>query len=70
MRLNLRFFPRPYPLRRGIDVSDNRLAALGDVDMLNGHLLLALRAVGRRRNAVGIDQEGLDGREGSGGWET
>jgi hypothetical protein len=26
-------------------------------------------ALGRRRNAVGIDREGLDGREGL-GWET
>ena len=33
--------PRPYPLRRGIDVADDRLAAFGDVDVLHGHLLLA-----------------------------
>ena len=41
MGLNLRFFARPYPLGRGVDVADDRLAALGDVDMLDGHLLLA-----------------------------
>src|SRR5271156_1670076 len=45
MGLNLRFFARPYPLGRGVDVPDDRLAALGDVDVLNGHLLLALRAI-------------------------
>jgi hypothetical protein len=39
------FFARPYPLGRGADVADDRLPALGDVDMLDGHLLLALRAV-------------------------
>jgi hypothetical protein len=37
----LRFFPRSYPLGRRIDVADDRLAAFGDVDMLDGHLLLA-----------------------------
>jgi hypothetical protein len=40
MGLNLRFFASPYPLR-GVHVADDRLAALGDVDMLNRHLLLA-----------------------------
>ena len=41
----LLFFARPYPLGRGADVADDRLPALGDVDVLDGHLLLALRAV-------------------------
>jgi len=45
MGLNLRFFARPYPLRRGADVADDRLSSLGDVDMLNRHLLLALRTI-------------------------
>jgi len=45
MGLNLRFFCAPYPLGRGVDIPDDRLAALGDVDVLNGHLLLALRAI-------------------------
>jgi hypothetical protein len=43
--LNLRFFARPHPLGWSVDVADDRLAALGDVDVLDRHLLLALRAV-------------------------
>src|SRR5208283_383434 len=45
MGLNLRFFARPHPLGGGVDIADDRLAALGDVDMLDGHFLLALRSV-------------------------
>ena len=45
MRLFLRFFARPYPLGGGADVADDRLPGLGDVDVLDRHLLLALRAV-------------------------
>src|SRR5271155_2518369 len=45
MRLFLRFFARPYPLGGGADVADDRLPALGDMDVLDRHLLLALRAV-------------------------
>jgi hypothetical protein len=41
MGLILRFFPRPYPLGRCVDVADDRLAAFSDVDMLDGHFLLA-----------------------------
>ena len=41
MGLILRFFAHPYPLCWGIDVSNDRLAALGDVNVLNCHLLLA-----------------------------
>jgi hypothetical protein len=41
MGLNLRFFARPTPLSRGVDVADDRLTALGDVDMLDRHLLFA-----------------------------
>jgi hypothetical protein len=39
MGLSLRFFTRPYPLGRGIDVTGDRLPALGDVDVLNRHVL-------------------------------
>jgi hypothetical protein len=49
MGLNLRFFARPYPLGWGADVTDDRLPALGDVDVLNGHLLLAAAAVSLQR---------------------
>jgi hypothetical protein len=45
MGLNLRFFPLPYPLGWSVDVADDCLAALGNVDVLNGHLLLAAAAV-------------------------
>jgi hypothetical protein len=38
MRLISNFFPRPYPLGWRADVADDRLAALGAVDMLNRHL--------------------------------
>lgn len=39
------FLARPDHLGRRVDVADDRLPALGDMDVLNGHLLLALRAV-------------------------
>ena len=45
MGLFLRFFVRPHPLRRSADVADNGLPALGDMDVLDSHLLLALRPV-------------------------
>ena len=38
-------FFAPLPLCRRVDVADDRLAALGDVDVLNGHLLLAATPV-------------------------
>jgi hypothetical protein len=41
MGLILHFFPHPHPLGRGVDVADDRLAALSDVDVLDRHLLLA-----------------------------
>ena len=41
MGLISNFFLRPYPLGWGADIADDRLAALGDVDVLDGHLLLA-----------------------------
>jgi hypothetical protein len=45
MGLFLRFFFRPYPRCRGADVADNGLPALGDMNVLDGHLLLALRSI-------------------------
>ena len=45
MGLILRFFAHPYPLGRGADVANDRLPTLGDMDVLNGHLLFALRAI-------------------------
>ena len=42
MGLNLRFFARPHPLCWRVDVADDRLPALANVDVLDGHLLLAL----------------------------
>ncbi len=45
MGLFLRFLARPYPRGRGADVADDRLPALGDVDTLNRHLLLAAASV-------------------------
>jgi hypothetical protein len=36
-------FSAPYPLGWSVDIADDRLAALGDVDVLNGHLLLVDR---------------------------
>ncbi len=43
--MNLRFFARPCPLGGRGHVADDRLPALGDVDVLNDHALFALRAV-------------------------
>ena len=45
MGLNLRFFPRPYPLGGRVDIADDRLPALGNVDVLYDHALFALRAI-------------------------
>ena len=45
MGLILPIFFAPLPLCRRVDVADDRLAALGDVDVLNGHLLLAATPV-------------------------
>jgi hypothetical protein len=42
-------FCAPHPLGRGVDVADDRLAALGDMNVLDGHLLLASRAVSLER---------------------
>jgi len=39
------FFARPHPLGRGVDVPDDRLAALGDVDVLESHFLLAAASI-------------------------
>ena len=41
MGLILRFFPRPCPLGRAIDIADDRLATLSNVHVLDCHLLLA-----------------------------
>jgi hypothetical protein len=49
MGLNLRFFARPRPLGWSVDVANDRLAAVGDVDVLNGHLLLAAATVSLER---------------------
>jgi hypothetical protein len=40
---------RPSPRCRGTDVADDRLPALGDVDVVNGHLLLAAASVSLER---------------------
>jgi hypothetical protein len=45
-------FCAPLPPQPGLDVADDRLTALGDVNMLNGHLLLAPRAGGRPANRL------------------
>jgi hypothetical protein len=39
------FFTCPHPRSQAADVADNRLAALGDVEVLNGHLLFAAASV-------------------------
>jgi hypothetical protein len=49
MGLFLRFFVCPSPRCRGADVADDRLPTLGDVDVLNGHLLLAAASVSLER---------------------
>ena len=49
MGLSSNFFGRPHPLGRSVDVADDRLPALGDVDVLNGHLLLAAASVSLER---------------------
>jgi hypothetical protein len=49
MGLNLRFFPRLYPLGWSVDVPDDRLPTVGDVDVLNCHLLLAAASVSLER---------------------
>jgi hypothetical protein len=45
MGLSSNFFGCPHPLRRSVDVADDRLRALGDMDVLDDHFLLALRAI-------------------------
>jgi hypothetical protein len=45
MGLFSNFSVRPSPRATGTDVADDRLAALGDMDVLDRHLLLALRAI-------------------------
>jgi hypothetical protein len=49
MRLNSNFFGCPYPQDWGADVADDRLAALGDVNVLDSHLLLAAASVSLER---------------------
>jgi hypothetical protein len=49
MGLILRFFPRPHLLGWRADIADDRLPALGDMDVLNGHLLLAAASVSLER---------------------
>ena len=39
------FFARPAPLGGRVDVADDSLPSVADVDVLDGHFLLALRAV-------------------------
>ena len=48
------FSAHPSPLGWGADVADDRLPALGDVDMLNRHLLLAAASVSFER--LGLTQ--------------
>ena len=43
------FFAHPHPLGRGADIADNGLASVGDVDMLNGHLLPAAASASLER---------------------
>ena len=43
------FSAHPSPLGWGADVADDRLPALGDVDMLHRHLLLAAASVSFER---------------------
>jgi hypothetical protein len=62
MGLNLRFFARPYPLGWGADVADDRLPALGDMDVLNGHLLLAAASGGQVNDCRIMVQVGLSDR--------
>src|SRR5579863_5912296 len=45
------FFARPAPLGGRVDVADDGLSSVADVYMLDGHLLLALRAGRRYRSA-------------------
>jgi hypothetical protein len=56
MGLNLRFFQHPSPLGWGADVADDRVAALGDVDVLNGHLLLATTSISFQRLNLGCER--------------
>ena len=49
MRLFLRFFGCPYPRGPGADVADDCLPVLGDVDMLDSHLLLAAVTISLER---------------------
>ena len=58
MGLNLRFFAHPYPLGRSADVANDCLAALGDVHVLNGHLLLATASVSLQRLNLGCERAG------------
>jgi hypothetical protein len=63
MGLTSNFFLRPSPLGGRIDVSDDRLPAVGDVDVLDRHLLLAFRAVVLERlHLIGERSRQLDER--------
>ena len=53
MGLFLRFSACPHPKDRGADVANHRFAAIGDMDMLHGHLLLAPRAIVFQRRDLG-----------------
>ena len=45
MGLFLHFLGRPYPRSRSADIADHGLPTIGNVDMLDRHLLLALRTI-------------------------
>ena len=49
------FSAHPSPLGWGADVPDDRLAALGDMDMLNRHLLLAAASVALARTGSALN---------------
>jgi hypothetical protein len=46
---------RPLPLGRRVDVADDGLPSLGDVDVLDGHFLLALRPPASQNPSFLID---------------
>jgi hypothetical protein len=58
LALFLRFLARPYPWGWGADVADDRLPALGDVDMLNRHLLLSAASVPLERLDLSRERAG------------
>ena len=46
----------PYPLGWSVDVADDRLTALGDMNVLNGHLLLATTSVSLQSLDLGCER--------------